>query len=423
MRRPAKRISQKLAPDSKRIADLAQAMTLASSRLEQRFWEQQLDTQLARLLKSANQQSLEATMNHLFKVDLDAYDALMETIEAGSESTVLDEDGKGVAHQALLIALPILAWTRFAIASSAVPADTLASLCVQLQAHVLADNVQLAMIPMLYSIDQLPRTHVDIHAMLHNVAQAALESRPLTAPAKPPETAPFLADSRYLLAVVIAPLGQPLFRWQASTGSTSAAAEKQAVLRAWQTQAAPHITRLLPGCNIELMLPEAYYMACREADKQIRPASVRAADYYLTQTLNLKSIDLHASIGGFGEDSANAQIDEYRIGFSLGQNPDVVYGIVWPLYGAEDSDQVISSPSGEITQVHAAGHEAGPATPLEEILGSLRESGIVNIKVHDEYFAMEFCDDCGAPLYADRNGELVHAEMPEDAPIASGHLH
>jgi hypothetical protein len=423
MRRPAKRISQKLAPDSKRLADLAQAMTLASSRLEQRFWEQQLDTQLARLLKSANQPSLEATMNHLFKVDLDAYDALMEAIEAGSESAVLDDDGKGGGHQALLIALPILAWTRFAIASSPVPPDTLASLCVQLQAHVLADDVKLAMIPMLYSIDQLPRSHVDIHAMLHSVAQAALESKPLTAPAKPPETAPFLADSRYLLAVITAPLGKPLFRWQASASSASITTERQAVLHAWQTQAAPHITRLLPGCNIELMLPEAYYMACREADKQIRPASVRAADYYLTQTLNLKSIDLHASIGGFGEDSAAAQIDEYRIGFSLGQNPDVVYGIVWPLYGAEDSDQLLSSPSGDGALVHAGGNEPGPATPLEEILSALRESGIVNIKVHDEYFAMEFCDDCGAPLYADRNGELVHAEMPEDAPIASGHLH
>jgi len=244
MRRPAKRISQKLAPDSKRIADLAQAMTLASSRLEQRFWEQQLDTQLARLLKNANQPSLEATMNHLFKVDLDAYDALMEAIEAGSESTVLDEDSKGIAHQALLIALPILAWTRFAIASSAVPADVLASLCVQLQAHVLADNVQLAMIPMLYSIDQLPRTHVDIHAMLHNVAQAALESKPLTAPAKPPETAPFLADSRYLLAVVMAPLGQPLFRWQASTGSTSATQKNKPCYR----HGKPRQRRTLHAC-------------------------------------------------------------------------------------------------------------------------------------------------------------------------------
>ena len=421
MRRPAKRISQKLAPDSKRIADLTQALTLASSRLEERFWEQQLDAQLARLLKSGNQHTLDATMNHLFKVDLDAYDTLMETVEAGSESAVL-EAADGSAVQALLIALPILAWTRFAIAASPVPADILASLCVQLQAHVLADDVKLAMIPMLHSIDQLPRSHVEIYAMLHTLAQAARDGKPLTAPPKPPETAPFLADSRYLLAVVTAPVGQPLFRWQAPSGG-SAAAEKQAVLNAWQAQAVPHITRLLPGCNVELMLPEAYYLACREADKQIRPASVRAADYYLTQTLNLKSADLHASIGGFGEDSAGAQIDEYRIGFSLGQNPEVVYGIVWPLYGAEDSDQVMQSADGEITLVHVAGNEPGPTTPLEEILNALRESGVVNIKVHDEYFAMEFCDDCGAPLYADRTGELVHAEMPEDAPTTSGHLH
>jgi hypothetical protein len=419
MRRPAKRISQKLSLDSKRVADLAQAFTLSSSRLEQRYWEELLDTQLAKLLKNGNQHTLDDTMNHLFKVDLDAYDALMEAVEAGSESSITEEDGR----QALLIAVPILAWTRFAIASSPVPADTLASLCVQLQAHVLADNVQLAMIPMLYSIDQLPRSHADIHAMLHNTAQAMREGKPLSAPPKPAETAPFLADSRYLLAVITAPLGLPLFRWQAPTGNASPASEKLSVLRAWQAQAAPHITRLLPGCNIEMMLPEAYYMACREADKQIRPASVRAADYYLTQTLNLKSVDLHASIGGFGEDSASAQIDEYRIGFSLGQNPDVVYGIVWPLYGAEDSDQIITTQDGEMTLVHAVGSEPGPTTPLEEILSSLRESGIVNIKVHDEYFAMEFCDDCGAPLYADRNGELVHAEMPEDAPIASGHLH
>jgi hypothetical protein len=419
MRRPAKRISQKLAPDSKRIADLAQALTLASSRLEQRYWEQQLDAQLARLLKTGNQQTLDATMNHLFKVDLDAYDALMETVEAGSESTVIDGDG----HQALLIALPILAWTRFAIASSPVPADTLASLSVQLQAHVLADDVQLAMIPMLYSIDQLPRSHVDIYAMLHSMAQAARQGKQLTAPPKPPETAPFLADTRYLLAVITARLGTPLFRWQTPSGSGSPAADKQAVLQAWQAQATPHISRLLTGCNIELMLPEAYYMACREADKQIRPASVRAADYYLTQTLNLKSGDLHASIGGFGEDSADAQIDEYRIGFSVGQNPDVVYGIVWPLYGAEDPDQMMTVPGGETTLAHPAGSEAGPVAPLEEILAALRESGIVHIKMHDEYFAMEFCDDCGAPLYVDRNGELVHAEMPDDAPIASGHLH
>ena len=36
---------------------------------------------------------------------------------------------------------------------------------------------------------------------------------------------------------------------------------------------------------------------------------------------------------------------------------------------------------------------------------------------------MEFCDDCGAPLFADADGELVHPEMPEDAPQDAGHFH
>ncbi|HZX29583.1 MAG TPA: DUF2863 family protein, partial [Telluria sp.] len=32
-------------------------------------------------------------------------------------------------------------------------------------------------------------------------------------------------------------------------------------------------------------------------------------------------------------------------------------------------------------------------------------------------------DDCGAPLFADPVGELVHAEMPEDAPVGTEHFH
>ena len=285
------------------------------------------------------------------------------------------------------------------------------------------------MIPMLYSIDQLPRTHVDIHALLQDMTQAALHNQPLTAPVKPPETAPFLADTRYVLAVITGAAGKPLFRWQmpAAGNGGSVVTQRQAALQAWQIQAAPHIARLLPGCNVELMLPEAYYAACRAADKMIRPASVRAADYYLTQTLNLASTDLHASIAGFGEDGVDAQIDEYRIGFSVGQNPDVVYGIVWPLYGEEDPDELMTMPSGSgdapLAATAGGSVDAGPSTPLEDILNALRETGIVNIKVHDEYFAMEFCDDCGAPLYADRHGELVHAEMPEDTPTTSTHLH
>jgi hypothetical protein len=111
-------------------------------------------------------------------------------------------------------------------------------------------------------------------------------------------------------------------------------------------------------------------------------------------------------------------IDEYRIGFSIGSDPTVVYGTVWPLYeqeSGEDLPMMIPGGAGLL--------EGLPASPLQQILATLRECGIVQIKHHSERFTMEFCDDCGAPLFPDREGELVHAEMPEDTPPPVEHFH
>jgi uncharacterized protein YuzB (UPF0349 family) len=39
-------------------------------------------------------------------------------------------------------------------------------------------------------------------------------------------------------------------------------------------------------------------------------------------------------------------------------------------------------------------------------------------------FPLEYCDDCGAPLYPNPDGEPVHAELPEEqAEAAPRHLH
>ncbi|MDP5008510.1 MAG: DUF2863 family protein, partial [Glaciimonas sp.] len=93
----------------------------------------------------------------------------------------------------------------------------------------------------------------------------------------------------------------------------------------------------------------------------------------------------------------------------------VVYGVVWPLYGEEEADEEITDAS--------ASEENEAQTPLEQIYALLRENGISHIQCHNELFTMEFCDDCGTPLYADVDGELVHPEMPEDTPTGSTHLH
>jgi hypothetical protein len=343
----------------------------------------------------------------------------MEGVEAVSESSVMVEqqDGKEVSYQALLVAAPVIAWTRFSIASGAIPADTVNTLSAHFSAHLLADGVQMAMAPTLFAIDQLPRSHAETYNATHKLAQAAHKGTPLKPLAKGAETAPFLADTRYLLVALVAPLGAPLFRWQEAQHLSNFTTERDNALAQWRAQAEPTVSRLLPGCGIEMLLPEAYYVACREADKQIRPVSIRAAVHYLTNTLSVEASDLRAVIAGFGEESADGQVDEYRVAFTMRQTTDVIYGIVWPLYGQEDEEGT------PVEGLISAAGLAEQKTPLEEIIGHLNEMGIAHIKRHSERFVAEYCDDCGAPLFADPVGELVHAEMPEDAPAGNEHFH
>lgn len=413
MRRLSKGSSSRLSAESQRLINHARAILQASSRLEERGLERQLDQLLLKALKSHHQDQLDAALDHLFREQPEAYDILIQCVEANSESCVLEQDG--ARYDALLIAAPILAWTRFAIPSGVIAPDMLTTLYAHLHAHLLADDTRLALAPTLYSIDQLPRNHAETHALTQRMAQAAVSGASPRPASNIPETVPFLADTRYLLAAVVAPEGRPLFRWQASGNP----GDRDAALTQWRAQATPNVVRMLPGCGVELLLPDAYFTACREADKQIRPASIKAAVHYLTHTLNVGPERLSAIIGGFVDEAGTGRIDEYRVSFALRPGSDVVYGLVWPLYDDESAE------AGAILERDENSAEAATRrlTPIQEIMQLLHESGIVHIKRHTESFPMDFCEDCGAPLYCDLEAELVHAEMPEEASQTATHLH
>jgi hypothetical protein len=321
-------------------------------------------------------------------------------------------------YNALLVAAPILAWTRYSIASGAIAQDLQSKLTACFKAHMLAPDTYLAMAPTLYAIDQLPRSYSAAFSLTQRMAQAALSNTTPQQAANAPETAPFLADTRYLLAVVAAPVGEPLFCWQKSRDL----ADRANAVSQWRAQATSEIARILPGCGIELISPGAYYVACREADKRIRPVSIRAAMHFLTHTLNAEPDQFQVVIGKFG-DMENGQINEYRISFLFAQSPDVLYGIVWPLYGAEDAEQVLSLEGAHTFTAVGEGELDEDRAPIEEITRVLKETGVAQIKQLSEHFPMEFCDDCGAPLFPDTHAELVHAEMPEDAPQSTEHFH
>ena len=415
MRRSPKNPVRKFSVESQRLASLAQSMVRASSRIEARAWESRLDSQLQKQLSNNQQQAIDNALDHLFHTDLDAYDALLDSIEAISSSCTIEHGDK--RYDALLVAIPVLAWTRFTIPSGAINANILQTITAHLHSHILAANTRATVAPVLFSIDQLPRSYCETYQLTRRMAEATLSGKAQAAPTSLPETAAFLADTRHLLALVTAESGQPLLSWQEDETGSNLQSLSQSALTQWQLQAGPNLQTLLPGCGIELLLPGAYYVACREADKSIRPISLRAAIHYLTHVLSVEPAQLSAVIAAVGDEASDMRVDEFRISYSVTGNTDVVYGVVWPLYDEESAEEYVAN------MVHQRGTLSTPLSPLQQIISVLRESGITRIQQADSVFPPEYCDDCGAPLFCDTEEEMVHAEMPEDAGQNSGHLH
>ena len=378
-----------LSRDAESLLRLATGLAESGSRAEDRFWENQLTEVIDRLLEENEEAAFNDALDHLLSSNPRAYDELADYIESRAE-TALRGDKK---HDILLIAAPLLSWSRFRIPSTSIAPAGVANLRVHLQAHILADDVKLAVADFLFSPDQLPAGYCATAQFADALGQAALEQRDLHIdPAMLAETNQFLSDTRYLLAAVAVPRGEALFRWQQPGCSRELALEQ------WRAQGGACVAPMLPGCALEVVLPETYFAASREADRDSRPYSVRASVAFLGTTLETPASSLRAVVAPFHDQ----QLEEYRIGFAQRGKDAVVHGVVWPLLGAEDENADVV---GQIETV-------------------LRDSGVSDITVLDHRYPLEYCDDCGAPYYPSPEGEVVHAELPEDqADQAPRHLH
>ncbi len=385
----------RLTRDAERLIALANGLAASGSLTEDRYWEAEMSALAAKLLENGNDAPLEGALDHLYQNNVGAYDTLIELVESESEALVSMQGDR--AWQALLIAVPLVAWSKYAIPSGPVARADAEALKAQLCGHVLAADARLALLPYLYSIDQLPRHFSELRRLAGRLADAAITGEdPRVDFTRLPETAQLLADTRFLIACVAVPRGQPLFRWQEDA---SGHAGRIGSLEQWIAQARPTLAKLLPGCVFECLLPDAYYVSCRESDRQVRPFGIRAAVAFLESALPAKASDLRAVVAGFGED----RVDEYRIAFSIAGDPDVAHGVVWPLYGRED--------------------ETARPGPQDEVLEQLAACGVSDVKKLTGTFTPEYCEDCGAPLYANAEGEIVHAELPEEAEPHTAHFH
>ncbi len=385
----------RLTRDAERLIALANGLNASGSVTEDRYWEGEMSTLAARLLENGNDAPIDGALDHLYQNNLGAYDTLIELVENVRES--VDSMQGDRAWQGLLIAAPIVAWSKYSIPSGPIARDEAETLKVHLLAHVLAAGARLTLVPYLYSIDQLPRHYSELRRLAARLADAAVTGEvPRLELARLPETAHLLADTRFLVACAAVPRGQAMFRWQEDASGHMGRAGS---LEQWIAQARPTLAKLLPGCVFECLLPDAYYVNCRESDRRVRPFGIRAATAFLENALAAKPTDLQAVVAGFGEE----RVDEYRVAFSLLGESEVAHGVVWPLYGRED--------------------ETARPGPLDEVLAQLTEVGVTEVKKLSATFTPEYCEDCGAPLFANAEGEIVHAELPEEADTQAAHFH
>src|SRR5689334_25289365 len=130
----------RLTRDAERLIALANGLNASGSLTEDRFWEGEMSALAVKLLDNGNDAPIDGALDHLYQTNLGAYDTLIELVESESESVVAMQGDR--AWQALLVAAPIVAWSKYAIPSGTIPKEAAETLLVQLRAHVLAQDAR-----------------------------------------------------------------------------------------------------------------------------------------------------------------------------------------------------------------------------------------------------------------------------------------
>ncbi|HKO68601.1 MAG TPA: DUF2863 family protein [Burkholderiaceae bacterium] len=373
--------------DAQGLVKLARRLSESGSRLEEQLWQRRLIELINDRLGRRNDDAVEAALEDLARSSQPAYDDLADLAESCAESTVIDIDGQ--PYDTLLIAMPLLAWSRYRLPTTTLSSGVCDALRAHLSGHLLARNARMALADYLFSIDQLPEAFADVRKQIEQLGDAVAENITLHMDArKLREPVAMLADTRYVLVAIAAPQGAPLYHWQESGVDPDS---KMAALAAFSEQVAGALQPVMTGCRFRVLAPNAFHAALRYADRELREFSLEAAVSYLKLAYDFTPAALTAAFGVF-EDPSGSSGGEVRIGLAkTSSDDDVIEGIVWPLLG-DDEEQT-----------------------MEDVDKALKALSLNKVVAHAHRFPLEFCDDCGAPMFPNVAGHVVHAEPPEEA--------
>jgi hypothetical protein len=387
MRRTRAGTRARQSADASTLVKMARRLSESGSRIEDQLWQRRLIELINERLARRNDDTIESALDELASSSQRAYDDLADMAESCAESTLVEIDSR--AHDVLLLTLPLLAWSRYRLPATTLSAGVVENLTAQLSGHLLARDTRVAIADHLYSIDQLPEAFSDVRRLTEQLGDAAVERVALHVdPKKLREPIAMLADTRYVLAAVATPAGGPLFHWQQLGVDPDAKIE---ALAAFREQVTNVLQPVMTGCRFRVLSPNAFHAALRFADRELREFSLEAAVAYLKLSYDFSAGSLSAAYGIFGDPNGQSGA-EVRVGLAKSTDEDeVVEGVVWPLLGDEEEPT------------------------MEEVEKALRAVGVVKSVAHSHRFPLEFCDDCGAPLFPTAAGHVVHAEPPEEA--------
>jgi hypothetical protein len=379
-----------LAKGASRLIHLATEWAESSSKLEDQFWSRKVGPEIDALFEANNEKALTAALDHLWARTPRGHDLLADLIESRAESATSTVGNQ--TYDMLLLAVPLLAWSRDRIPSGKLQRSVLEGVRTHLCAHVLSQSAQVCLADVLFSPDQLPHTYCE-SATLASVMFEALTSKKPFATDFPnwPETGQFVADTRLILAAIAVPTGSALFRWQEDDVS------REKVLAAWREQGGAVLQSAMAGCTLELLMPTAFHGGSRLADRESRAFSLKAGVQFLETVVGLPARDVVAVIAPFYDQD----LEEYRISLMRRDKPDVLHGVVWPVLGTEAEDATVS----------------------DEIEAVLNAMNVGSVQLIEHRFPLEHCSDCGAPMFSDTESELVHAGFPDDEMPESVRFH
>lgn len=320
-----------------------------------------------------------------------AYELLADCIEFCVQTT-LSADGK----VSTLLAIPVLVWSSNALPSGTLDTASVLALSKAVHQQWLTDATEIHISHTLYTPEHLPDGFYDTYQLAHAYFAQAIKGQHLVSNFKPQPSLDetehhhntgnhALADNRFILAVVRhLPDVSPIKLLLNEENKPDIALQESL----WREIAHKALAPYFVGCAYDVMPPQPYYEANRNAELAIRGFSLHAAILTLITQMEVTADDLRVVIGA----CYSSQFEEYRISVLLKDDDTVLQGIAWPLLGREELQEYL----------------------LEEILAHLKALNIHRIRLLEDTIFMEYCDDCETPLFPDTEGDMVHITPPDD---------